>query len=170
MRVWPCLLMEPPLSPVCLAKSFLFSKGFKQFGVWGWSQDHRMSSSVRIKFQPFGLPGVVRNVTCGFWIFPIKWKGICLGTAGLMTPKRSSSYLHAWGVSCQVLAWSLRMLSWSEVLFVSVPLLPASRHLTRCPLFLWLPVHYTSPLISGFLHPPPILISALQMVQKADVR
>lgn len=60
-----------------------------------WTRDHGKSPSVRIKFQALWVARSGQECDLWFLHLPNKWKGICLGTAGLMTPKRSSSYLHA---------------------------------------------------------------------------
>lgn len=60
-----------------------------------WTQDHGKSPSVKIKFQALWVARSGQECDLWFLHLPNKWKRICLGTAGPMTPKRSSSYLHA---------------------------------------------------------------------------
>lgn len=155
-RMWPSLLRKLLLGPLFALPSLSFS--LEVLATWecgvgacSW-RSHEQASSAKSKFQALWLPRVVRNVVCGFWIFTINWKEFCLETAGPMTPGRSGSYLHAWDVSCQVLcpALFLRMLSNRKpylCLFLSGL---QTGTLTRCPLFMWLPVHYASSLIFGF--------------------
>lgn len=106
-----------------------------------WTQDHGKSSSVRIKFQALWVAGSAQECDLWFLNLPNKLEGICLGTADPMTPRRSNSYLHAWDVSCQVLAWSLRMLSLrSAVCVCSSPVCKQAPHkvsfirVAACPL------------------------------------
>lgn len=174
-RMWPSLLRKLPLGPLFALPSLSFSlEGLVtwecEVGACSW-RSHEQASSAKSKFQALWLPRVVRNVVCGFWIFTINWKESALkqlvrwlleGQAHICMLEMSLVRFYAlpffWG------CWA------SEVLFMSVPLGSANRnphkvsfiHVAACSLCIifdfW------------FLHPPPVLISSLQMVQKTDVR
>lgn len=174
-RMWPSLLRKLPLGPLFALPSLSFSLEVLatwecEVGACSW-RSHEQASSAKSKFQALWLPRVVRNVVCGFWIFTVNWKESALkqlvrwllqGQAHICMLEMSLVKFYAlpffWG------CWA------SEVLFMSVPLGSAKRnphkvsfiHVAACSLCIifdfW------------FLHHPPVLISALQMVQKTDVR
>ena len=146
-----------PLSLLLAMPSLSFS--LKVSGTWEWevgacscwTQDHMRELHLQeVNFRPFGLPGVVRNVVCGFWIFTINWKESAL------------KQLALWLLEGQA---HICMLEMSLVQFRPLPFEDAEHQksylclflsrlrtgtITRCPLLVWLPVHYTSSSIFGF--------------------